>query len=216
MSSLLQPRSSATLVRRGLLLNFATIGYNILEAVVSVAIGIVSGSVSLVGFGIDSVIEVTASVAAQWRLRAHMNLPQREKVERQTLRIIGWSFVALALYVAMDSAKTLWLHEAPDRSLWGALILLASTIVMPLLARAKRNVALAMESRALVADARQTSLCAYLSVIGLAGVGLNLWLGWWWADPIAALAMTPIIVREGREALRGEDCCADSSSEPGV
>jgi divalent metal cation (Fe/Co/Zn/Cd) transporter len=201
--------SAHQLVRRGLLLNFFTIGYNALEAIVSLVAGIVSGSIALVGFGIDSVIEVSASIAAQWRLRAHLDPMRREHVEDITLRLIGWSFVALAVYVAVDSAHTLVTQEHPDRSVIGVLILCLSTIVMPLLARAKRRVAVAVNSRALVADARQTSLCAYLSVIGLAGVGLNLWLGWWWADPVAALAMTPIIAHEGWEALHGDPCCAD-------
>ena len=201
------------LVRRGLQLNYLTIGYNVLEAVVSLVAGLLAGSIALVGFGIDSVIEVTASGAAQWRLRADLDLARRERVERVTLRIIGLSFVALAAYVAIDGARSLWLHERPDRSALGIGILALSVIVMPLLARAKRRVADAMGSRALRADARQTWLCAYLSAIALAGVALNAVVGWWWADPVAALAMVPIIAREGVEGLRGEECddCARHS-----
>ena len=205
----------ALLVRRGLWLNYATIGYNALEAVVSLVAGLLAGSIALVGFGIDSVIEVTASGAAQWRLRADFDPARRERVERVTLRIIGLSFLALAAYVAIDAARSLWLHEHPDRSSVGIVILTLSVIVMPLLARAKRGVADAMGSRALRADAQQTSLCAYLSVIALAGVALNAFLGWWWADPVAALAMVPIIAREGVEGLRGEQCddCQGSSGD---
>jgi divalent metal cation (Fe/Co/Zn/Cd) transporter len=197
------------LVRRGLALNYLTIGYNVLEAVVAIGAGIVSGSVALLGFGLDSVIEVTASGAAQWRLRADIDASRRECVEHLTLRIIGWSFLALAVYVALDSANALLRREAPERSVVGLVLLALSAIVMPILARAKRTVARAMTSRALEADAMQTSLCAYLSVIALAGVAANAGLGWWWADPVAALAMVPIIAREGIDGVRAKpcDCC---------
>jgi divalent metal cation (Fe/Co/Zn/Cd) transporter len=194
------------LVRRGLALNYLTIGYNVLEAVVAIGAGIVSGSVALLGFGLDSVIEVTASGAAQWRLRADIDASRRERVEHLTLRIIGWSFLALAVYVALDSANALLRREAPERSVVGLVLLALSAIVMPILARAKRTVARAMTSRALEADAMQTSLCAYLSVIALGGVALNAALGWWWADPVAALAMVPIIAREGVEGVKARGC----------
>jgi divalent metal cation (Fe/Co/Zn/Cd) transporter len=129
-----------------------------------------------------------------------------------TLRIVGWCFVALAVYVTADSVKSLYLAEEPDRSWFGLFVLTLSAIVMPALAWAKRRVALKMESSALEAEARQTSLCAYLSVIALGGVALNAFLGWWWADPAAALAMVPIIGREGILAIRlqpheHDTCC---------
>jgi divalent metal cation (Fe/Co/Zn/Cd) transporter len=195
------------LVRRGLWLNWLTMAYNTVEAVVSIAAGLVAGSVALLSFGVDSGIEVTASVAAQWRLQADLDPELRERVERITHRIIGASFLALALYVAVDSVTTLWQREAPQASRVGLVILVLSVVVMPVLARAKRRVALALKSRALEADAAQTSLCAYLSVIALAGVGLNAALGWWWADPVAALLMVPIITKEGLEGVRGEAEC---------
>ncbi|HET9797093.1 MAG TPA: cation transporter [Gemmatimonadaceae bacterium] len=201
------PRS--LLVRRGLQLNWIGIGYNILEAVVAVMAGLIAGSVALVGFGFDSVIEVTASGAAQWRLRADVDTDRRERAERATTRIIGWSFLALAAYVAYESVETLARRDAPGRSVVGLVLLALSAVVMPWLARAKRRVAHAMSSRALEADAMQTSLCAYLSVIALAGVALNALVGWWWADPVAALMMTPIIAREGIEGLRGNAQCGD-------
>jgi len=199
----------AALVRRGLWLNYATIAYNSLEAVVSLVAGIVAGSVSLVGFGIDSVIEVTASGAAQWRLRSDLDHARRERVERVTLRVIGWSFVALAAYVAVDSLTSVWLRERPERSVVGTGILVLSVVIMPALARAKRRVARALGSAALEADAMQTSLCAYLSVIALVGVALNTLFGWWWCDPAAALAMVPIIAKEGVQSIRGEAHCED-------
>jgi divalent metal cation (Fe/Co/Zn/Cd) transporter len=189
-------------VRRGLLLNWVTIGYNAIEALVSLVAGVVAGSVALVGFGVDSVIEVTASGAAQWRLRADLDERRRVVAERRTRRLIGWSFLALAAYVAYDSASALWSREQPEQSIPGIVILALSVVVMPALAGAKRRVARAMASGALASEARQTSLCAYLSAIALAGVGLNALAGWWWADPVAALAMVPIIAKEGVEGVR--------------
>lgn len=201
-----------SLVRRGLWLNYATIAYNSIEAVVSLIAGFVSGSVALVGFGFDSIIEVAASAAAQWRLRADWNEARRERVEHVTMRIVGWCFVALAAYVVYDSVRSLWLREAPDRSVAGIVILSLSVVVMPLLARSKRRVAQALRSNALAGEAAQTSLCAYLAAIALAGIVLNAALGWWWADPVAALAMVPIIAREGLEGLRGDPCCEHGHS----
>jgi divalent metal cation (Fe/Co/Zn/Cd) transporter len=203
MSEAVHPR--AALVRRGLRLNYLTLGYNSIEAMVSLAAGLVAGSVALVGFGVDSAIEVTASLAAQWRLRSD-HRERREQAERITRRIIGCLFVALAAYVTADSAMTLWQREAPGPSLVGVGILILSVLVMPLLAREKRRVAQALSSQALEAEARQTSLCAYLSVIALAGVALNTLFGWWWADPVAALLMVPIITKEGVEGLRASRC----------
>ena len=204
----------AVLVRRGLWLNYVTIAYNSLEAVVAIVAGLLAGSVALIGFGFDSVIEVTASGAAQWRLRADWQHERRERVERITQQIIGFTFLALAAYVAYDSVKALWLREAPARSAFGLAILVLSVIIMPILARAKRRVAVAMGSRALEADAQQTSLCAYLSIIALAGVALNATIGWWWADPVSALVMVPIIAKEGLAGMRGESCddCATGAA----
>jgi len=180
----------ATLIRRGLSLNYLTIGYNSLEAVASLVAGVLAGSVSLIGFGADSVIEVAASGIAQWRLRSDSDSARREAVEGIAHRLIGWSFLALAVYIVADSARSLSQHDEPERSWFGMVVLALSVIVMPWLARAKRNVARQMGSAALGAEAAQTSLCAYLSIIALGGVGLNWLLGWWWADPVAAL-LTP-------------------------
>jgi len=200
-----------TLVRRGLWLNYATLSYNIVEAAVSLLAGLLAGSVALVGFGFDSVIEVIASVAAQWRLRADLAAERRERVEQTSHRVVGWCFLALGAYVAYESVESLWTRSRPDRTLIGIAVLAASAIVMPLLARAKRRVARALESRSLGSEAAQTSLCAYLSIIALAGVALNALFGWWWADPLAALAMVPIIAKEGLAGIRQQhpaDCCS--------
>jgi divalent metal cation (Fe/Co/Zn/Cd) transporter len=209
MTTTVNVTDRSALVRQGLLLNWVTIGYNLVEAIISVAAGLVSGSVALVSFGVDSGIEVTSSLAAHWRLRADSDPERRERVERLTHRIIGASFLALAAYVVVESVTTLWQREAPEASPVGLFILVLSILIMPALARASRRVARALGSRALEAeaDAAQTSLCAYLSVIALAGVGLNAALGWWWADPVAALVMVPIIAKEGLEGITGEADC---------
>jgi divalent metal cation (Fe/Co/Zn/Cd) transporter len=196
------PGDRQALVRRGLFLNYLTLAYNSAEAVVSLAAGLVSGSVALVAFGIDSGIEVTSAVAAQWRLRRDLDAQRRQRVELLTHRIIGWSFMTLAAYVTADSIQSLVAREEPDKSTLGVVVLVLSVLIMPALARAKRRVATAMNSRALKAEAKQTSLCAYLSAIALAGVGLNALLGWWWADPVSALAMVPIIAIEGLQGVR--------------
>jgi divalent metal cation (Fe/Co/Zn/Cd) transporter len=201
------PLDRAALVRRGRVLSLVTIGYNALEGIVAIASGILAGSVSLLGFGVDSLIEVASGGTALWRLTADVDAERREHVERQSLRVIGALFLALAAYVAFDAVKSLWLRERPEESYFGIAIAIASVIVMPTLARAKRKVARGLSSRALDADATQTDLCMYLSAILLSGLVLNALFGWWWADPVAAICMSPIIAREGWEALRGEPPC---------
>lgn len=191
-------------VRRGRLLEYFTLGWNLIEAAVAVGAGILAGSIALVGFGVDSLIESLSGSVLLWRLQAH---EADERRERLALKLVGASFLVLAAYVAFEAAKSLYLGEAPETSIVGIALAVLSLIVMPLLARAKRKVAARLESRALHADSRQTDLCAYLSAILLGGLGLNALAGWWWADPVAALIMVPIIAREGVEALRGEDCC---------
>lgn len=196
-------------VRRGQWLTWATLLYNSLEAVLSIGAGVVAGSVALVGFGIDSIIEVTASGAGLWRLHADIDPLRRARIEWQTIRVIGLCFLALAAYVSYDAVQTLLTRHAPDASLLGMVIAAASLIVMPALARAKRRVAFMLASGALAAEAKQTQICAYLSAILLAGLVLNATVGWWWADPAAALAMVPLIAWEGVQALRGRTVCCD-------
>lgn len=195
------------LVRRGTRLGVLTVGYNCLEALIAIAAGVSAGSVALVGFGADSMIEVTAGVTGLWRLRRDLDLVRRRHAEQIALRIVGSCFIALALYVTWDSLKALATHEEPRESLTGIALATASLVIMPLLARAKRKVALGMQSGALVAEAKQTALCTWLSAILLGGLLLNAVLGWWWADPVAALAMVPVIAREGWEGLRGRSAC---------
>lgn len=195
------------LIRRGRYLEYFTIAYNSLEGLIAVVAGLIAGSIALVGFGFDSLIEVTSGSVLLWRLHADVDEARRERVEATSLRIVGACFVVLAIYVTYDSVKSLIRREAPEESLVGIVLAAVSVIVMPLLVRAKRKVARAINSSALMADSKQTELCTYLSAILLGGLLLNALFGWWWADPVAALVMVPIIVKEGIEALRGETCC---------
>jgi divalent metal cation (Fe/Co/Zn/Cd) transporter len=197
------------LVRRGLNLSYATLAYNSLEGLIAIAAGIVAGSVALVSFGVDSVIELGASAAAIWRLHSDVDPARRQRAEQRTLRIVGVLFLALAVYVTYDAVDALLQREAPDESPIGIVLAAASLVVMPLLVRAKRRVARQLESHALEAEATQTLVCTYLSAILLGGLLLNALFGWWWADPLAALAMVPLIAREGLEGVRGRDPCCE-------
>lgn len=209
MASLLAGVEREDLVRRGQRLSWLTLGYNTVEGFIAIGAGLLAGSVALVGFGFDSAIELVASAAALWRLNADVNPIERERAEALTLRVVGVLFLALALYVTLDAANALLKQKAPDESTVGIVLAAASLVVMPLLARAKRKVAIALGSRALQSEAQQTQLCTYLSAILLGGLTLNAFFGWWWADPAAALVMVPIIGKEGVEALRGHDSCND-------
>ena len=192
---------------RGRRLEYFTIVWNSLEGMIAVTAGAMAGSIALVGFGVDSFIEVTSGAALLWRMSGDAEVRSREHRERMTLRVVGGCFVALALYVAFDGISDLAARKAPAHSVPGILLACASLVVMPLLSRAKRKVGKALGSAAMHADARQTEFCTYLSAILLGGLGLNLLWGWWWADPLAALVMVPIIAREGIHDLRGDPCC---------
>ncbi|HKO44937.1 MAG TPA: cation transporter [Pyrinomonadaceae bacterium] len=195
----------AIAVRRGRSLEYLTIVWNLLEGFISVGAGLLAGSIALVGFGIDSFIESLSGGALLRRL--HLDAPERrEKADRIALRIIGVSFLLLAAYVAVDALKALINREPPEATYLGIGIAALSLVVMPLLARAKRRIAKELHSHAMEADARQTDICTYLSAILLGGLLLNAVIGWWWADPVAALVMIPIIGKEGIDALRGKQC----------
>ncbi len=192
-------------LKRGRILEYITIGYNSLEGLVALVSGLVAGSIALVGFGFDSAIEVTSGIILLWRLS--VSLTRQQKAEELSLRLVGASFLALAAYVLYDATSLIVERKAPEESTIGIILAIMSLLIMPLLARAKRSVAKEINSQALVADAKQTELCTYLSAILLIGLLLNALLGWWWADPLAALIMTPIIISEGIKALRGKTCC---------
>ncbi len=196
-------------VRRGQWLTWVTVGYNCLEGLLSVVAAALAGSVALLGFGIDSFIEVAASLLAVWRLHSDQDPARRARAEHRALRLIGWSFLVLGAYIGFDAASALWRHAQPNESRLGIGIAIASLLVMPMLARGKRRVAARLASKALSAEARQTDICAYLSVILLAGLALNAIAGWWWADPVAALTMVPLIGWEGVKGLRGRTVCDD-------
>jgi len=195
-------------VRAGRWLQYATLAWNAGECVVALTAGVFAASIALVGFGFDSAIEVTSSVAALWRLWRDRDEARREASERRAMRIIGVCFLLLAAYVLYDAVGALVERQAPAHSTVGIVLAGLSLVVMPLLVHFKRRVANRLRSGALEAEARQTQVCAYLSAILLVGLGLNAWLGCWWADPLAGVAMVPIIAREGIEAVRGRTCCA--------
>jgi divalent metal cation (Fe/Co/Zn/Cd) transporter len=191
----------AAVLRRGVTLEFVTIGYNALEGLIAIVAGLAAGSVALTGFGVDSVIEVTSGALLWWRLRAELGARAvGPAVEARAARGAGLLLLALALYIVFESGRRLLTGDQPDESLVGIVLMALSLIVMPLLARAKLRTARALDSRALRADAHETIVCAWLSFTTLLGLALNAALGWWWADPVAALAMLPLIVREGLES----------------
>ena len=195
------------LARRGRRLEYFTIAWNSLEGLIAVAAGIIAGSVSLIGFGVDSFIEVTSGAALLWRMSVDAEEDDRERIEKVTLRVVGICFLALAAYVAYESVSNLLEKKAPEHSLVGIIIACASLVVMPLLSRAKRRVGAQLKSAAMNADAKQSEFCTYLAAILLGGLLLNTVAGLWWADPISALIMVPIIAKEGLEGLRGDTCC---------
>jgi divalent metal cation (Fe/Co/Zn/Cd) transporter len=194
-------------VRRGKRLEYFTIAWNSLEGIVAVVAGILAGSISLVGFGVDSFIEVTSGAALLWRMSVDAEEHRRERIERLTLRMVGACFLSLAAFVGYEAVSNLVERKAPEHSVPGVILACVSLVVMPLLSREKRRVGAHLKSAAMNADAKQTEFCTYLSAILLGGLLLNMAFDLWWADPVAALIMVPIIVKEGVNGLRGDNCC---------
>jgi divalent metal cation (Fe/Co/Zn/Cd) transporter len=201
--------SRTEIARRGRRLEYFTIAWNTVEGLVAVGAGALASSIALVGFGIDSFIEVTSGAALLWRMSVDADVRRRERNEARALRVVGLCFLGLAFYVSYEAIADLARHRAPERSLAGIILACVSLMVMPWLSRSKRGVARAMGSPAMRADARQTEFCAYLSAILLSGLVLNGLWGLWWADPVAALIMAPLIAKEGIEGLQGK-ACSDS------
>lgn len=198
----------AELLRHGLLLEYLTVSWNIIEGLIAIGAGIVSGSIALVGFGMDSFIESISGTVLIWRLREERRGATEERielVERRAEWLVGVAFLVLAAYVTFEALRSLIGAEAPDASPIGIVLTAVSIPVMLWLAAAKRRTGEALGSRALIADSKQTRACWYLSVVALAGLAANAVLGWWWADPLAALGIGVLLVREGLEAVRGED-----------
>jgi divalent metal cation (Fe/Co/Zn/Cd) transporter len=196
----------AVIARRGRNLEYFTLAWNVLEGVIAIVAGAIAGSISLVGFGIDSFIEVTSGAALLWRMAVDADVHKRERNEKQALRVVGICFLGLSLYIAYEAVLDLLQVRAPEHSITGIILACVSLIVMPVLSRAKRRVGTELGSAAMHADAKQTEFCAYLSAILLSGLVMNTLFGLWWADPIAALIMVPIIAREGIAGLQGKAC----------
>jgi cation diffusion facilitator family transporter len=197
------------LLNRGLLLEYVTVGWNIVEGIIAIGAGVLAGSPALIGFGADSFIESLSGGVLIWRLEGERSGRHDdeavERLEHRAERIVGASFLILAAYVAFESARALINAEAPDASPVGIGLTAVSIVVMLWLARAKRQTGEALGSRAMMADAQQTYACWYLSVTALAGLVLNAFFGLWWADPVAGLAIVVFLLREGVEAWNGED-----------
>jgi divalent metal cation (Fe/Co/Zn/Cd) transporter len=207
--TILAPAQNRTqFIQRGRRLQYLTIAWNSAEFVIALVAGFLAGSIALIGFGFDSAIEVTSSLAALWRLSRDRDEEAREQAEHRALKVIGICFLLLASYILYESIRYLVERLPPQHSIVGIVLAALSLIVMPWLARLKRKVATSLESGALEAETRQTEICAYLSAILLLGLSLNAWLDWWWADPLAGLGMVPFIAWEAREAIRGRTCCA--------
>ncbi|MGW8555131.1 cation transporter [Streptomyces tubercidicus] len=201
------PDRREALARRIRWLVAATITYNVIEAIVAITAGTIASSTALIGFGLDSVIEVSSATAVAWQFSARDHA-LREAREKTTLRIIAVSFFALATYVAVDAIRALAGTGEAERSIPGIFIAALSLVVMPFLSAAQRKAGRALGSASAVADSKQTLLCTYLSAVLLVGLVLNATLGWSWADPIAALVIAAIAVKEGRNAWQGKGCCA--------
>jgi divalent metal cation (Fe/Co/Zn/Cd) transporter len=189
--------------RRIRLLVAATITYNVIEAIVAISAGTIASSIALIGFGLDSVIEVGSAAAVAWQFAG----PHPERREKAALRVIAGSFFVLAGYVAVEASRALIGGHQPEQSDVGIVLVAVSVVIMPILSWAQRRAGREFGSASAVADSRQTLLCAYLSVAVLVGLVLNAGLGWWWADPVAALGLAVVAVKEGRAALRGQTCC---------
>jgi divalent metal cation (Fe/Co/Zn/Cd) transporter len=195
------------IVERGKRLEYFTIAWNSLEGLVAVVAGAIAASISLVGFGVDSLIEVTSGAALLWRMAVDAEEQTRGRNERLSLRIVGVCFLALSAYIAYESVADLMSRKASEHSIPGIILAGVSLLVMPILSRAKKQVGKELGSAAMNADAKQTDFCVYLSAILLAGLLLNAILGWWWADPAAALIMVPVIAKEGVDGVKGKACC---------
>lgn len=204
----LSAADKSRLGRRAQLLAAASVTYNVAEAVIAISAGVVAGSIALVGFGLDSVVEVSSGLIILWQFRHR--LPETR--ERQALRLMAVSFYALAAYVSFESVRGLLTGHVPDSSAVGIGLAVASLVIMPLLSWAQRRTGRALGSNAVVADSTQTLLCTYLSAVLLIGLVLNATLGWSWADPLAGLVIAAVAVKEGRGAWRGEGCCGPIGS----
>jgi divalent metal cation (Fe/Co/Zn/Cd) transporter len=204
------PASRARTLVHALRLEYLTVSWNVIEGVVAITAALAAGSVALLAFGIDSFVECASGGVLIWRLRAERSAKDAtavERLDRRAHQLVGYSLFVLAAWVLFDASKALYTQERPEASVVGLVLLILSIGAMYWLAKAKRRAAAALKSRALQADSFQTSACFWLSVVGLVGIGLNAAFGLWWADPIAAFGIAALLVKEGRQGLRGESCC---------
>ena len=205
----MDPVARAGAIRIALRLEYFSLAWNLLETIVGFVAGLASGSIALIGFALDSVVESSSAGALVWRLRSEGRRGwSPEDIERRTVRIVGWAFIALAVYVAGRSTYDLATEARPEESMAGIVLAVVSLVVMPWLAMRKRRMAKVIDSRALDADSHQTSLCTFISAVLLAGLAANAWLGWWWADPVAGLGIAALAAKEGHELLTTERFCA--------
>ena len=205
----MDPAVRAGAISKALRLEYISLAWNLVETVVGFVAGIASGSIALVGFALDSVVESSSAAALVWRLRSEGREGwSAEDIERRTVRIVGWAFVALAAYVGGRAVFDLVTRARPEESTAGIVLALVSLIVMPWLAARKRAMAKVIDSRALDADSHQTSLCTFISGVLLLGLAANAWLGWWWADPAAGIGIAALAAKEGHELLTTERFCA--------
>lgn len=205
--SVLSYSDAERLRQRAVRLEYFTVGWMIVEAGVALSAGVSASSIALVGFGLDSVIEIVAAVALLWRLTRHHS--QEAHAETRARQVVGLTFFALSGYIAYESLGDLWFKRVPETSFIGIVLAVIVLIIMPILGLAKRRVSSSLNSRALAAESMQTLCCAYFSATLLVGLALNRWLGWWWADPAAALMMAAVMIREGHGAFQGQDACCE-------
>ncbi|WP_084040249.1 cation transporter [Demequina sp. NBRC 110053] len=198
----------ALLTRRIRIIVTLAIAYNVVEAIVALAAGAAASSTALIGFGLDSVVEVGSAAIVAWQFTA----PDPAQRSRRAMRLIAWSFFALAAIVTFEAGRSLLTGSEPESSSIGIVLAALSVAIMPTVSYLERRAGRELGSATAVADSRQTLICAYLSVALLVGLVLNAWLGWWWADPAAALVIAAFAVREGREAWKGDGCCATSGA----
>lgn len=214
---MVESRDRSVHLQHALRLEYITVGWNVIEGVVAIGAAIASGSVALLGFGIDSFVESASGGVLIWRLGAErqgIDACQLEALDRRAHKLVALSLFLLGAYVAGDAAHALWTAERPDPSIVGITLTIVSIGVMRWLAAAKRQAAHDLGSRALAADAFQSTACWWLSIAALGGMGLNAALGWWWADPLAAVVMAGLILKEGRQAWKGDGCCGPASGIP--
>ncbi len=203
------PKERKNLVKKALLAQYALLAYNLAEGTLSVFFGFGAGSIALLSFGLDSFVESASTLIVTHRLQKSGKVSEfeEEEHERRAFRMVGYAFILLAAYVAFESARKLITAEAPEASVAGILIAVASIAIMPAFAKYRHDLGHELNSNSLVADSKQTMLCAYMSVALLAGMGLNMLFGFWWADPLAGFAIAGLALMEGKKALEGKTCC---------